>query len=189
MSKAHQIAEAAETLFYKEGFHGTGIDRVVEVAQVTPRTLYRHYQSKDALVSAVLARREARYFRRIEQDAAAHLARHGDPLLALFDALADWLTSEGDSGCMFLKAFGEYLAHEPALAESARDHKCRVLADLRRRAGEAGFDPESGLPEQLLLLMEGATALAPILGGVVAASRARAAAATLLHAAHAESGR
>ncbi|WGF86703.1 TetR/AcrR family transcriptional regulator [Marinivivus vitaminiproducens] len=189
MSKAEQIAEAAEALFYQEGFHGTGIDRIVQAAQVTPRTLYRHYASKDALVSAVLARREARYVSRMERDAAAHATRHGDPLLALFDALAAWFGSEGDGGCMFLKAFGEYSAHEPEVAEAVKDHKQRVLSDLRRRTGEAGLDPDGGLPEQLMLLMEGATALAPILGGEVAASRARAAALTLLRAAYAESGR
>jgi AcrR family transcriptional regulator len=180
MSKSEQIVEAAETVLYREGFRATGVDRLIEAARVTPRTLYRHFRSKDDLVRAALARREARHLERFERDAARHAARHGDALLACFDALGDWLVSEGDNGCMFLKALGEYDVHVPATAELVRDHKRRVLADLRRRVAAAGLDAAGGLPERLMLLMEGATALAPVLGAQAAADQARAAAADLL---------
>jgi AcrR family transcriptional regulator len=180
MSTTEQILIAAEAVLYQEGFHATGVDRLIEAAGVSPRTLYRHFRSKDDLVRAILERREARYLGRFEGGVARHVAEHGDPLLACFDALADWLTSEGHRGCMFLKALGEYSAREPAIAEIAVRHKRRVLHDLRRRVEMAGSDPENGLPEQLMLLMEGATALAPMLGAQVAAAQARAAAADLL---------
>jgi AcrR family transcriptional regulator len=180
MSTAEQILAAAEAVLYQEGFHATGVDRLIEAARVSPRTLYRHFRSKDDLVRAILARREARYFERFEADVARHAARHSDPLLACFDALADWLTSEGDRGCMFLNAHGEYRAHEPAIAETAVRHKQHVLHDLRRRVEAAGLDPESGLPERLMLLMEGAIALTPVLGAEMAAAQARAAAAGLM---------
>jgi AcrR family transcriptional regulator len=189
MSTAEQILAAAEAVLYQEGFHATGVDRLIEAAHVSPRTLYRHFRSKDDLVRAILARREARYFERFETAVARHGARHGDPLLACFDALGDWLTSEGDRGCMFLKAYGEYRAHEPAIAETAARHKQDVIQDLRRRVEIAGLDPESGLPERLMLLMEGAIALAPILGAEMAAAHARAAAAGLLSACRGEAAR
>ena len=93
------------------------------------------------------------------------------------------LTSEGDRGCMFLKALGEYGARAPAIAEVAVSHKRRVLDNLSRRVGTAGLEASDGLPEKLMLLMEGATALAPVLGPEEAADQARAAAADLLTAA------
>lgn len=189
MPKSEQIVATAETVLYREGFHATGVDRLVAAAGVTPRTLYRHFRSKDDLVRVVLERREARYFDRFEGDIARHVAAHGDPLLACFDALKDWLTSEGDRGCMFLKALGEYGARTPAIAEVAASHKRRVLDDLRRRVGAAGLDPAGGLPERLMLLMEGATALAPVLGAETAADQSRFAAADLLAAARREAAR
>jgi AcrR family transcriptional regulator len=187
--KTEQIAAAAEAVLYRDGFHATGIDRVIGAARVTPRTLYRHFRSKDDLVRAVLERREARYLDRFEDGVARHAAAHGDPLLACFDALKDWLTAEGDRGCMFLKALGEYGTRAPAIAEVAVRHKLRVLDDLRRRVGAAGLEAGDGLPEKLMLLMEGATALAPVLGPKAAADQARFAAADLLRAARREVAR
>ncbi len=186
MSKTEQILEAAEAVLYREGFHATGMDRLIEAAGVSPRTLYRQFRSKDDLVRAVLARREARYFERFEGDLARHAAEHGNPLLACFDALSDWLDAGGDQGCMFLHALGEYGMHEPAIAGMVADHKRRVLHDLHRRVEAARLDPGSGLPERLMLLMEGATALAPVLGARAAAGQARAAAAELLSIAQRE---
>lgn len=189
MPNAEQIVAAAEAVLYREGFHATGVDRLVAAAGVTPRTLYRHFRSKDDLVRAVLERRDARYAERFRADVARHAAACGDPLLACFDALKDWLTAEGDRGCMFLKAIGEYGARTPAIAEVAASRKRRALDDLRCRVGAAGLDPGDGLPERLMLLMEGATALAPVLGPEAAADQARVAAADLLAAARRESGR
>lgn len=182
MSAHDQILAAAEAVLYREGFHATGVDRLIGAAGVSPRTLYRHFRSKDDLVRAVLERREARFLERFEGDAARHAAAHGDPLLACFDALSDWLTVEGDQGCMFLKALGEYGVTVPAIAGMAVEHKQRVLEDLRRRVERAGLDPESGIPERLMLLMDGATALAPVLGPSRAAAQGRGAAADLLRA-------
>ncbi len=189
MSKTEQILIAAEAVLYREGFHATGVDRLIKAAGVTPRTLYRHFRSKDDLVRAVLKRRDGRYRKCFEADVARHAAAHGDPLLACFDALEDWLTSEGNRGCMSLKALGEYGAHTPAIAEVAAHHKRGALDDLRRRVTAASLDPEHGLPERLMLLMEGAIALAPVLGARMAANQARAAAADLLVAARKEDAR
>lgn len=185
MSKSEQILEAAEAVLYREGFHASGVDRLVAAAGVTPRTLYRHFRSKDDLVRAVLERREARYLAWLEQGVARHTERHGDPLLAVFDALGEWLAAESDQGCIFLKALGEYGAHQPAIGRFAVAHKQRMLAWLRARVAESGLDPAGGLPERLALLMEGATALAPVLGPGPACDEARAAAG-LLRTAQAE---
>lgn len=189
MLKNEQIASAAEAVLYREGFHATSVDRLIAAAGVTPRTLYRHFRSKDDLVRFVLERREARYLARLEVDVARHVAAHGDPLLACFDALGDWLTSEGDRGCMFLKALGEYGASAPAIAAIAVSHKRHVLEDLRRRVEAAGLDPGDGLPERLMLLMDGSTALAPVLGPQAAADHARTAATDLLATARREAAR
>ena len=47
----------ADRLFYNEGVHAVGVKRVVEEASVTQVTLYRHFPSKDELISAYLERR------------------------------------------------------------------------------------------------------------------------------------
>ena len=51
---ADYIAEVAASLFYREGLHAVGVDRVAATAGLTKRTIYRHYRSKDELIAASL---------------------------------------------------------------------------------------------------------------------------------------
>ena len=59
LSPAERILAAAGKLFYTRGIRAVGVDRVAAEAGVSKRTLYSHYPSKDALITAYLmARRE-----------------------------------------------------------------------------------------------------------------------------------
>jgi AcrR family transcriptional regulator len=49
-----RITDAAYELFYKSGFARAGVDAIAEAAQMTKRTLYYHFDSKDSLMAAVL---------------------------------------------------------------------------------------------------------------------------------------
>ena len=63
-TKRDLLMECARELFAKEGFHATGVDRILDRAGVAKMTLYRHYASKDALALAFLERRFAVFSRR-----------------------------------------------------------------------------------------------------------------------------
>ncbi len=49
-----RLLDTATRLFYAEGIHAVGIDRIVAEAQVTRATLYRHFPGKEDLVLAYL---------------------------------------------------------------------------------------------------------------------------------------
>ncbi|MEO1190298.1 MAG: TetR/AcrR family transcriptional regulator [Pseudomonadota bacterium] len=175
-----RLLEAALTLFDQEGFHAVGIDRILKRANVAKMTLYNHFPSKQALIVVVLEQKLEDYFAWLE----GLIAKAGpDPrqrLLAVFDAMSLWHSSADFKGCLFLKAAGEYPNHDDPVHQVAHAHKTRSLAllsDLSRRAG-AG-DPDL-LAKRLLLLSEGATSLAQVLGDDAAARQARDTAALLL---------
>src|SRR3954469_17432650 len=88
LSARERLLAAADELFYAEGVHTVGIDRVIEHAGVAKASLYSSFGSKDGLIRAYL---EGRHQRRRER-LLAGLERYGNPrdrLLGVFDVLAE----------------------------------------------------------------------------------------------------
>ncbi|HYW03697.1 MAG TPA: helix-turn-helix domain-containing protein [Gammaproteobacteria bacterium] len=171
-SKRDAVLDTAERLFYEEGFHATGIDRVVAEAGVARMTLYHHFPSKDALVAAVIERRQARYFDEIRQ--AVDARGDGPALAALLDVHCRWLRTVSGHGCMLIKAMGEFERHDAGIHDLARRLKADLLGLVREALvadRHAGDEAQAG---RVLLVLEGTNALRPVLGvdNVVAQARA-----------------
>ena len=52
--KRLDILNAAETLFFQQGFEHTSMDQVASLAGVSKRTVYNHFENKDVLFQAIL---------------------------------------------------------------------------------------------------------------------------------------
>src|SRR5689334_8868016 len=86
-SPRERLLQAARELFYAEGVHTVGIDRVIERAGVAKASLYSTFGSKEGLVRAYLEDYQARVLGRRRAAAEAE----SDPvaaILAVFDSLA-----------------------------------------------------------------------------------------------------
>lgn len=59
--KREAILDAALELFAERGFHGTAVPLVAERAKVGAGTLYRYFESKEALVNALFQREKAAF--------------------------------------------------------------------------------------------------------------------------------
>src|SRR5256885_705956 len=75
-SARERLLAAASELFYEEGVHTVGIDRVIERAGVAKATLYSAFGSKEKLVRAYLQARHAATRERMARELAA---RHQPP--------------------------------------------------------------------------------------------------------------
>src|ERR1700682_1426464 len=51
-----RILSASQQLFRDQGINGTGLDQLCAVAQVSKRTFYQHFPSKDELIAEHLRR-------------------------------------------------------------------------------------------------------------------------------------
>ena len=60
-NKRDTLVDTALNLFYREGFHAVGIDRILAEAGVAKMTLYNHFRSKDELILSVLRRRDEQF--------------------------------------------------------------------------------------------------------------------------------
>lgn len=56
-SPAERILAAADRLFYEHGIRAVGVDAVAAEAEVSKRTLYNYYATKDDLIAAYLVSR------------------------------------------------------------------------------------------------------------------------------------
>jgi AcrR family transcriptional regulator len=175
--------ETALGLFYKHGFHATGIDTILAESGVAKMTLYKHFKGKDELILAALELRHERWsawFRgEIERRSRSPRRR----LLLVFDVLGEWFRSEDFRGCFFLNAASEYCGLEPRIQEVVAGHKRQVREFLERLASEARARDASGLAGQLALLVEGAIAVALVERGADGAGSAKDAAKVLIRAA------
>jgi AcrR family transcriptional regulator len=182
-SARERILHAAAELFYRRGVRNVGIDQIVAASGVAKMSLYKHFESKDALIEAWLARRDESWRRWFETRALAAGDEPERQLLGVFDALEEWFASADFRGCAFVNAAVEVADPGHRATALAVEHQRALLGFLRRLARDAGVARPEMLARQLLLLMEGAIVLAQIHGGGEPAREARRAARALIAAA------
>lgn len=176
-----RLLEAARELFYAEGVHTVGIDRVIDRAGVAKASLYSTFGSKEGLVRAYLEEYHERVLGR--RRAAAEAAP--DPvsaIRAIFDSVARDFERPDYNGCAFVGARAE----EPAgglVDEAARAFRAEMRGLFREYAERAGAaDPEQ-LAWQLQMLYSGGAESAKIERDPRIVPAQRAAVETLLSAA------
>jgi AcrR family transcriptional regulator len=179
-SARERLLAAADELFYNEGVHTVGIDRIIEQAGVAKASLYNTFGSKDELVRAYLETRQASVAQRITQ-AVERYDTPRERLLAVFEGQGELFTPDY-RGCAFIRASAE--SHPGDVTEQATDaYRHWVRALLIALATEAGVPEPEVLARQLHLLYDGSGQSARLDHDPDAAAAARAAAATLLDAA------
>jgi AcrR family transcriptional regulator len=183
-TKRDQLIETAWKLFYRDGYHATGIDRILAEAQVAKMTLYHHFRSKEELILAVLEKRDHMTFESLTQFLDTKKRTPRKRLEAVFDWLVAWIGSKEFRGCAFLKAMAEYQNLDDPIHQAALAHKAALTAEIRHLVAAAGLARSKNLPQQLSLLLEGAIVQAHAAGTVTPALRAREAAKTLIKAAN-----
>jgi len=178
-SARERILAAARTLFYRDGIHVTGVERLAEHAKTSKRTLYQHFSSKDRVVEE--------YLRGIHVSGGMPNEKvldtvDGTPrnrLLAIFDGQP----TDRFRGCPFHNAAVEAADEMRGVHDVVHEHKLWFIGRLVEVATEAGAKDPYQLGHQLAVLFEGAVALATSLNDTAALLHARSAAAVLIDAA------
>ena len=156
-STRDKLIEAAVRRFYREGFRNVGIDQVYGDVGISKTAFYKHFESKEDLMLAVLAEQD-----RWLQDSLSQMIRQrggstaAGQLRALFDMLEQIMERDDFHGCIFVNVTMEFpLPHDPAhvAAVKAKQSFEDVVHDIFV-FGQAA-DPRSASRE-LCLVCEGA---------------------------------
>ncbi len=158
-----RVLSAAARLFVREGVNAVGVDRLAQEAEVSKRSIYQHFDGKDAIVAAMLDEYGP-------QVVAGYFAPDGEGTprertLHVFEALHEAALVSDFYGCPFVNVATELRDREHPAAVVARHYKEELTAYFERQAAAAGARDPHLLGVQLTLLFDGASASAAMRGG------------------------
>jgi len=159
-SKKEHLVETALVLFHRDGFHATGIDKILAEAKVAKMTLYKHFSSKDELILAALKLRDE-YFNewlvtRVDEIVQEkYSADDFGEVSAIFDTIGEWIRGDTFYGCMFINAAAEFGELDSPIHQVASDHKIAVKNIVRGYLEKLPIDDPDDLAKQLVLLIDG----------------------------------
>ncbi len=158
-----KILDTAERLFFKQGYNITGINQVIEEADIAKASLYKHFDSKVDLLVAYLQRFHQTWFDGLE----ANVNEVADPkqkLLAIFDYHRGRQIKGEYGGCRFVKANNEAgMSDLRVLAEiqKGKQHLRAFIEQLVISSGHKKLLTDKELTDMIYMMAE---------GGLVAAS-------------------
>ena len=179
-SMKERILETADRLLYLQGIRAIGVDTIAAEIGISKRTLYNHFPSKDALISAYLARR---FVQPQPSDKPP-----AEQILGTFDRLERGFASKGFRGCPFVNAVAELGAEDQAVRRIAIAFKESRRLWFRDLLLQLDVTDAEGVATQLTLLVDGSIAQDLVRNDPLMARAAKEAARVLLENAGVEVG-
>lgn len=173
LSKRDHLVKTALELFNKHGFHAVGIDAIVQKAQVSKKTLYNHFHSKNELILATLRYYDETsrnfYVREVEKRSKFP----AEQLLAIFDIAEEVFNGSSFYGCVVVKAIGEFSEIDEAIRRSCEESKRLLYEYIEALAKKSEAKNPEALAKEICLLLEGAIVMAQVSGDSQIASLAK----------------
>jgi len=156
-----RILATASALFYREGVHAVGVDLVVKESGIAKTSLYRHFGSKDSLVTAFLDQEDQDFWSQWDRIADCY---EDDPRGEL-EALLHWmdvrLRRPGYRGCPQLNVAAELPDPAHPARRVAAAHKEKMRRRLSSIAERLQLNDPEKVGSQLALAFDGAFISAP----------------------------
>ncbi|MBI3860801.1 MAG: TetR/AcrR family transcriptional regulator [Planctomycetia bacterium] len=151
-----RLIDAGIKRFYRDGFRNVGIDQILTDVGISKTAFYKHFESKDHLMLAVLEFQNnwlQNTFRKMIQERGGESAI--GQLRVVLDVVETIIESVDFQGCIFVNAAMEFpLMHEPAHIAAAGNKRAieDIICQIAERAGAAA---PRAVAEELCLIIEG----------------------------------
>ncbi|MFL9993570.1 transcriptional regulator, TetR family [Burkholderia sp. GAS332] len=156
VSARERILATASDLFYREGIRAIGVDTVVERSGVSKTSLYRVFDSKDALISAFAAEKDRLFWAWWDGVEEKHAEDPRALLDALLSGIAKRIAHPAFRGCPFLNLVAEFPDDNHPGRVIARDNKEEMQARLATIVTKLGVGNPKRTASQIALLINGA---------------------------------
>jgi AcrR family transcriptional regulator len=150
-----RLIDSATRLFYEEGIHAVGVDRIIDEAAVTRATLYNQFGGKENLVLAYL-RNEDEMLRALFAQAGAEVTDPAQLVDAVIEGIAADIRLRHTRGCPFINAAAEYPDADGAVRRLIDEHREWFRSTLQAVAEQAGLESPADVAASLVLLRDAA---------------------------------
>lgn len=159
-----RVIEAASRLFYFKGYNQTGINQIIEEANVAKASMYQHFRSKEDIAVAYLVGRHAMWMGNLNECVAKQNTSKGK-IIGCFDYLFEWLTEVDFRGCGWQNIITDLPEDHHKIRDQAVLHKNELRAWIHKlMKSQDQYTEEEALElgDEVLILVEGAIILSQI---------------------------
>jgi AcrR family transcriptional regulator len=156
VSARERILATASELFYRDGIRAVGVDTVVERSGVSKTSLYRLFDSKDALIAAFAAEKDLLFWVWWDGVEKQHAGDSRALLEALLSGIAEKIARPLFRGCPFLNLATEFPDQNHPGRIIARDNKEEMRARLTTIVAKLGVRDPNRTASQIVLIINGA---------------------------------
>lgn len=153
---AERVLSTASRLFYANGVRAVGIEWIVVESGVAKTSLYRHFQTKDALVAAFLEREDREFWQQWDQVVASAPPNPRAKLMAILEWIGRRVSRDGYRGCPQINVAAEFADLEHPARKIRRRHKAAMLERLTQIVNKIRVSRPGDTSVQLALLIDGA---------------------------------
>lgn len=163
-----RLLRTAGQLFYAEGLHTVGVDRLVAESKVTNATFYRHFRSKEDLAVAYIGSVDEAIRTQIGALTAADVPADGI-LRGIGASLVEQIRSPGYRGCAFLNAAAEFPDPDHPVHRAVVRHRAWFLRTITGLFAEITAAEAEHAGRHFVMLRDGAMSAGylgdPVLAG------------------------
>jgi AcrR family transcriptional regulator len=161
-----RILKTAIALFNEYGVHTIGVDRIIAESGVSKRSFYDYYPSKSDLIAAYLDFWEGFRFANLEKHLTGVKGGAVAEILAIFDAVDDWICQDDFRGCTFTRGLSDFNTEDSkSLREKVDQHFGKFSDFIKARLAELAPPKKAKiLLLQLMSLIVGAMIVAHATG-------------------------
>jgi AcrR family transcriptional regulator len=152
-----RLLNTATKIFYGEGIHSVGVDRIVAEAKVTRATFYRHFPGKEDLVLAYLRGADQAIRTQVEEAVASGLPA-ADAVRAVAAGIAQGIQFPGFRGCAFLNAVAEYPDPDHPVHQAVLAHRQWFLDTINTLMARIHEAEAEAAAQHFVMLRDGAMA-------------------------------
>lgn len=182
MKMREKILLTASSLFESRGIQASGVDTIIAEAGIAKATLYKHYPSKNLLVTAYLRDKSDRFYEWLNSRLVSKKENSVEILIMLCELVEQWIMTPEFHGLPFHIASVEFPNPDHPINQYSAVLAVELQGYLAKIAATAGAKDPEALGQQLTILFEGAALVERLSPGAGAAKRAKNAAITLIRA-------